>query len=40
MYDSFKGKNKYLEIVKGGHNTRRPDETLKKIMGLIDFHSN
>lgn len=27
-------------MVKGGHNSKRPDETLQKIMNLIEKHSN
>ena len=40
LYENFQGKNKYLELVKGGHNSKRPDETVQKIMTLIEKHSN
>lgn len=40
LYKRFKGKNKYLEVVKGGHNTKRPEEAIKKVMGLIEQHTS
>lgn len=35
LYNSYTGKNKYLEIFKGTHNTKRPEEIIKKIMDII-----
>lgn len=38
LYNSFQGPKKHLEIFKGTHNTKRPEETIKKIMKYItDF---
>ena len=36
LYRLFSGKNKYLEIVVGNHNSKRPDQIIEKIMGLIE----
>lgn len=35
LYNAFRGRNKHLEIFKGTHNTKRPEETIKKIMKMI-----
>lgn len=36
LYRIFRGQSKYLEIVKGNHNDRRPESSILKIMGLIE----
>ena len=38
MHKIFDGENKYLEIFKGNHNTRRPPEVLKRVMEKIHTH--
>lgn len=35
LYNVFRGPHKHLEIFKGTHNTKRPEETIKKVMRLI-----
>lgn len=36
LFELFKGKKKYLEVVPGNHNSKRPDDTVRKIMAIIE----